>query len=395
MRVCFLCQSLETLGGVQRAVVLLANELANRGEYIAVLMDGPNLNANPYGLSNRVQILEVEPTGERSIISRCVSKVRQHTGFPRPRIHNGRFPESILTGEEFNLMRSRLADGHFDFVVGCDPLHTIFAVYMCDGFEAKVCGWQHSTYDGYFRQKGRGYYGLAELYKDAIGHCSVNFVLTDESRKVYERESGCSAFVLPNSITDLGLRSKAENCVLYCGRLDSGSKGADYLPAIASGLAESGFEGLFEVVGDGPYRSELERWVSDAELPFQMIFEGFVSNPDDYYRRASVLISPSRWEGFGLSILEGMSHGVPCVAFDNDGPRSIITDGFDGYIVPNGSSAGLVDKTMGLINDAALRCRMGDRAVETARGFLVSTQADTFLSILEGAIDGQEAPYHD
>ena len=70
MRVCFLCQSLETLGGVQRAVVLLANELANRGEYIAVLMDGPNLNANPYGLSNRVQILEVEPTCERSIISR-------------------------------------------------------------------------------------------------------------------------------------------------------------------------------------------------------------------------------------------------------------------------------------------------------------------------------------
>ena len=111
MRICFLCQSLETLGGVQRAVVLLANELANRGEHIAVLMDGPNLNANPYGLSNRVQILEVEPTGKRSIISRCVSKVRQHTGFPRPRIHNGRFPESILTGEEFNLMRSRLADG--------------------------------------------------------------------------------------------------------------------------------------------------------------------------------------------------------------------------------------------------------------------------------------------
>ena len=126
-----------------------------------------------------------------------------------------------------------------------------------------------------------------------------------------------------------------------------------------------------------------------------MIFEGFVSNPDDYYVHASVLISPSRWEGFGLSILEGMSHGVPCVAFDNDGPRSIITDGFDGYIVPNGSPVGLVDKTIGLINDAALRSRMGDRAVETARGFLVSTQADTFLSILEGAIDEQEAPYHD
>lgn len=384
MRICFLCQSLDTLGGVQRAVVLLANELVNRGEHIAVLMDGPSLNANPYGLSKKVEILDTASTCDCSVVSRFVSKARLHTGFPIPRIHNGRLPASVLNGEKFNLMHTRLVDGNFDFVVGCDPLHTIFAVYMCDGSEMKACGWQHSTYDGYFRHKGRGYYGLDGLFGDAVGHCSVNFVLTDESRRAYERETGYSALVLPNSISNLGLRSKGENCVLYCGRLDPGSKGADYLPAIARGLAEAGFNGIFEIVGDGPYRDELERWACDAKLPFKMLFEGFVPNADDYYVRASVLISPSRWEGFGLSILEGMSHGVPCVAFDNDGPRSIIRDGVDGYIVPNGSSSRLVEKTMGLINDAELRCRMGNCAIEAARGYLVSTQADLFLSILEG-----------
>lgn len=383
MRICFLCQSLDTLGGLQRAVVLLINELVDRGECVAVLMDWPVLKDNPYKLSEKVEVLQVALGGRSSAVSRCISKIRRHSGFPRPLVCNGRLPDSVLCGDKYNTMRSCLAGGRFDYVVGCDPLHTIFAVYMCEGLETRVCGWQHSTFDGYFRQIGRGFYGLAGLYKGAVGKCSANFVLTDESRRIYERETGHTATVLPNSIASLGVRSRGEDCVLYCGRLDSGSKGTDYLPEIACGLAEAGFKGCFKVVGDGPYRGELERWVSEADLPFRMELVGFVTNAEEYYSRASVLVSPSRWEGFGLSILESMGHGVPCVAFDNDGPRSIITDGVDGFIVPNGSIADLVNHVMRLIVDKELRSHMGDRAVETARGYLVSSQADRFLSVLE------------
>ena len=214
--------------------------------------------------------------------------------------------------------------------------------------------------------------------------CGVNFVLTDESRKVYECETGFPATALPNSITSLGERSREKNCILYCGRLDPFSKGADYLPAIASGLADAGFDGLFQIVGDGPYRDKLERWVAGSDLPFRMNIAGFVTNAGKYYSHASVLISPSRWEGFGLSILEAMSHGVPCVAFDNDGPRAIITDGSDGVIVPNGSVEDLVKEAMLLITDDEMRKCMGDRAVETARGYLVTRQADAFLKALGG-----------
>lgn len=384
MRICFLCQSLDTLGGLQRAVALLANELVSRGEDVAVLMDGPALKANPYGLSDRVRVLEAIAGGKPSTIASCVAKFRRHFGLPRPSVHNGHLPDSVVFSEELEATRTCLEGGRFDFVVGCDPLHTVVAAYACEGLGAKVCGWQHSTYDGYFHQRGRGYYGLDGLYGTAVKRCEVNFVLTDESRTVYERETGRPAVVLPNSIASLGVRSSAESCVLYCGRLDPGSKGADYLPTIASGLASAGFVGRFEVVGDGPYRDELERWAAGAGLPLQMELAGFVANADEYYSHASVLVSPSRWEGFGLSILEAMSHGVPCVAFDNDGPRSIITDGVDGFIVPNGSTDALVDKTMRLIRDGDARSHMGDRAVETARGYLVAAQADAFLAVLEG-----------
>ena len=383
LRICFLCQALDTLGGLQRAVVLLANELVSRGVHVSVLMDRPELKGNPYGLSEGVEVLRAGEASRASVFPRYISKVRRHSGFPRPSLCGKRLPGSVISSDAFDAVSTCFVAGQFDYVVGCDPLHTIVAAYACDRLETKVCGWQHSTYDGYFNQRGRGFFGLDGLYGKAVGKCAVNFVLTDESRKIYEAKTGRAATVLPNSITSLGQRSSADSCVLYCGRLDPGSKGADYLPAIALGLAEAGFAGRFEVVGEGSYGNELERWVAGVNLPFEMVLTGFVSNAEAYYSHASVLISPSRWEGFGLSILEGMAHGVPCVAFDNDGPRSIITDGADGFIVPKGSTSLLVDTVMRLLNDGDLRSRMAEQAIRTARNYLVASQADKFLAALE------------
>lgn len=217
-----------------------------------------------------------------------------------------------------------------------------------------------------------------------LKYCKVNFVLTERGKDVYERETGYPAIVLPNSIERMGVRCRAENCVLYCGRLDQGSKGSDFIPCIAESLASWGFDGEFLVVGDGPYRPVLEEWVDGANLPYRMKLKGFVTDTERYYEQASVLISPSRWEGFGLSILEAMSYGVPCVAFENDGPHSLIRDGVDGFIVPNGDVESLAERTMRILGDIRLRESMGDAAANTARGFLVDRQVDRFLDALKG-----------
>lgn len=384
MRICFVCQSLDTFGGVQRAVALLANELASRGEDVSVLMDGPRLRLNPYGLSRKVHVLDVGIGGPSKPFGKLVSKIRRYFGYPRPIQRTHDLDGSVIDGGSFSKVRTALFDEGFDVVVGCDPLHTIICSYACDGLKTRVCGWQHSTYDGYFGQRGKGLYGFDRLYAHALASCEVNFVLTERSRVDYERRTGYSAAVLPNSIVEVGERSTASDCILYCGRLDPGSKGADFIPLIAEGLAALDFSGKFFVVGDGPYRSELEKWLARSDLPFDLELKGFVSDTECYYTQASVLISPSRWEGFGLSILEGMSHGVPCVAFDNDGPRSLISDGVDGVIVPNGDVDAMVGSAIALINNGVEHERLAAAAIETSKGYLVGTQADRFLAALEG-----------
>ena len=85
------------------------------------------------------------------------------------------------------------------------------------------------------------------------------------------------------------------------------------------------------------------------------------------YLSSSVFVLPSRFEGFGLVIIESMACGVPVVAFDcENGPRSIITDGENGFLVPPFNISLFAEKILLLMKNQELRCRMGENAQKTA-----------------------------
>ena len=90
----------------------------------------------------------------------------------------------------------------------------------------------------------------------------------------------------------------------------------------------------------------------------------------DAYCDSSFLILTSLYEPFGLVMPEAMSCGLPVVAFDCPyGPRSIITDGVDGFLVAEGDERAFADR-MRLLMTQPERCRaMGDAAIGKAHSF--------------------------
>ena len=87
----------------------------------------------------------------------------------------------------------------------------------------------------------------------------------------------------------------------------------------------------------------------------------------DKYRECSVLLLTSIYEPFGLVLPEAMSCGLPVVAFDCPyGPKDIITDGLDGFLIEHRSIVDFVDKVCLLIEDEEKRVKMGQAGVKTS-----------------------------
>ena len=85
------------------------------------------------------------------------------------------------------------------------------------------------------------------------------------------------------------------------------------------------------MVGDGPYREELEERYPDVE------FVGFKTGIElaTYFANADVFVFPSRWETFGIVMIEAIACGTPVAAYPCQGPEDIIENGKTGYLREN------------------------------------------------------------
>jgi glycosyltransferase involved in cell wall biosynthesis len=137
--------------------------------------------------------------------------------------------------------------------------------------------------------------------------------------------------------------------VLYVGRL-SEEKGVLELAEAAHGLP-------LVVVGDGPLRALFPEAV------------GFVPPRElgSWYERASVVVVPSRREGYGVVAREAMAHNRPVVATAVGGLLDVVEDGRTGLLVPPHDPPALRAAVVRLLGDRALRERLGDAAGEDAR----------------------------
>ncbi len=143
------------------------------------------------------------------------------------------------------------------------------------------------------------------------------------------------------------------------------------------------------IVGDGPLRRDLEAQTRRLELMESVIFAGWTDDARDVMPAFDIVVAPSRWEGFGLVVLEAMSHGLPVIATNAGSFPEIVIDGETGLLVTPECPAALA-KAMGelLIDNrraAALGQRGRARAVES---FSVGKMVDATVHVYERMMAG-------
>jgi glycosyltransferase involved in cell wall biosynthesis len=106
---------------------------------------------------------------------------------------------------------------------------------------------------------------------------------------------------------------------------------------------------------------------------------------DAVYRSASIVAMSSRYEGLPMILLEAQAYGLPIVSFAcKCGPADVVTDGVDGYLVPEGDAECLADKLVKLMDDELLRQRMGRAARKNSERYAEEVIMRRWISLFEG-----------
>ena len=118
------------------------------------------------------------------------------------------------------------------------------------------------------------------------------------------------------------------------GRLHE-QKGFDILIRAAALLRDDGIDFELRIGGEGPMREELQALVATFGLGDRVTFCGWIEPGTPYLSGLDLFVVPSRYEPFGLVVIEAMAMGLPVVASANEGPREILCDGRYGRMFPN------------------------------------------------------------
>ena len=200
------------------------------------------------------------------------------------------------------------------------------------------------------------------LFKRVVSHIIVNSQNTlNAIQNIFDKIDNHSPVIIYNGIetkADKKSNNKSKK-IGVVGRL-SYEKGIDMaikaLPKIRKGIPDVSLR----IVGDGHERNELEKLVTELGLNKVVEFTGFKDNVLDYLKECSILVMPSRWEGFGFTLLEAMKLKMPCVAFDNNSLAEIIEHGVTGYLVESYDIEQLAETVIKLLKSPKGIKKMGN-----------------------------------
>jgi glycosyltransferase involved in cell wall biosynthesis len=175
-----------------------------------------------------------------------------------------------------------------------------------------------------------------------------------------------------------------EPTALYLGRLRRYKRVDIVIRAIAQ-LRRAGSAVRLIVAGQGDRRQELEALARTLHVDDRVEFAGFVTEERkrELFRRAWVHVLTSVKEGWGISNIEAAACGTATVASDAPGLRDSVRHGETGFLVPHADIDALAVRLHSLLQDPALRDRLGGAARRFAEGFSWERSADRTEAHLE------------
>lgn len=256
-----------------------------------------------------------------------------------------------------------------DITISLYPCESSFIPKLKDGSKKVL----ELHFNRYFRlQYGRkGFMGIIDRMRGVTDKFLVQkfdrfVVLTESDRKNWGNINNIR--VISNAVISVKRQCSelTNKRVIAVGRFDY-QKGFDRLIDIWHLLIETYpqvADWKLDIFGQGEWKEYLENKIDKYCLKDKVMINNPSNNINEEYAESSILAMTSNYEGFGMVLVEAMSCGVPCVAFDCPcGPSDIIDNGINGLLVTPGDNNAFADALFQLMESSQKRLFMGKNAM--------------------------------
>lgn len=145
------------------------------------------------------------------------------------------------------------------------------------------------------------------------------------------------------------------------------AKGLDILLKACAELKSRGYDYVLHIIGDGPFRKELEELAKELGIYNETIFYGYTLHPEEFVPFFDIFVLPSRAEAFGSVFAEAALSCLALVGSDVGGISEQIEDGINGLLVPVEDYVALSEALEKVISDPSYRYELARSAWEKAK----------------------------
>ena len=335
-KICFVVDSIFSIGGVQRVTAVIAKELAKDYDVSIVTFDKPEQKDTTLYHLNEVNInyrfFAYPQVGKiKTLICKAFSGLYLKLQ-PATQWCSDLYARSSYPSELRKALLAELRLGEYDVIIGVHaPLAARLTTLKNDLPNTKLIGWLHNSFEALFGEDSHYYIGSKRrrhyIYQfrkldDLVVLCK------DDANRFNECDKHFTPTVIYNPLTLKQGEAATGNSkkFLTIGRFTPLHKGIDLLIEAFNLIAKKNNEWHLDIVGEGTEESTFRRLIKEHQLEDRITIHPFTNHIQDYYSHAQIYVLSSRWEGMPLVLVEAMAHGLPIISSDLPVSKEIMGD---------------------------------------------------------------------
>ena len=233
--------------------------------------------------------------------------------------------------------------------------------------------------------------GYIKKVKKSFKNIKYLVVMTDKARENYKKwlngnNTYTEVIKISNAVNSTNKKAALDsNQIISVGRLED-VKDFETLIRVFSMCLEKNNNLRLEIVGDGSKKEELINLCKNLNILDYVHFTGKLDSQqvETEMLKSSLFVLTSKSESFSLVLVEASALGIPCISFDIDvGPREIITDSENGFIIKDRNEELMKDKILEVMDNSDIRNKIGNNAKINAERYNVENVVNEWKKILK------------